>query len=118
MSGMSTIEFKAQQMIVSAPMTSSISSNVVDLQNMEHVAIQAIYTGSPNGVLKLQTSCDLVSDGSSVVNWTDLNGDSVTITTAGSTIFRHSGLGDRWIKAVYTFSSGTGTLNVNFSGKG
>jgi hypothetical protein len=115
---------KVSQLISAGNMIANINSPGIDLQDIKGISLQAIYTGSPNGTLKVQVSNDIVDVGSSndqassVINWTDYPSSSVAISAAGSSIWNYDGFNYRWIRLVFTFSSGTGTLNVSFSGKG
>lgn len=101
-------------------------SNGVDLDFMALGAIQAVFTGSPVGTLKLQISTDNVpaptlgsaNMASNVVNWSDYTGSSVAVTTSGNFVWNLSFIGYRWIRLAYTKTSGTGSLTVTASGKG
>lgn len=110
------------QMVSSGDMSASINSNGMDLQELDKYSIQAVYSGSPNGTLKLQISNDLVSRGpdsnpaANVVNWSDYTYSSLNISAAGSFIWKLPRKGEKWVRLVYTRSSGSGTLNVVFSG--
>ena len=100
------------KIVTSGDMSSNIASSVVDLSITNGYAIQAIWTGSPEGNLKLQISND-------EINWTDI-GESVVATggTAGSTMWLEpSAMYDK-VRVVYEATSGSGTLNVQINGKG
>lgn len=118
-------------LLVNGNMASSINSNGVYLDQLATYAIQAVWTGSPIGSLKLQISCDAVPPlfsptGSStvtnaaanVVNWSDYTGSTVAVSGAGNWAWKVDISGEFWVRLVYTESSGSGTLNVNFTGKG
>jgi len=87
-------------------------------------SIQAIFTGSPVGTLKLQGSSDPVPDANfsaanyPVVNWTDIAGSSNSVTGAGTIAYDVSRSAYSWVRAIYTPTSGTGTITVQFFTKG
>ena len=111
MSGTQTISYKYASMVAAGNMTATITSSAVDLQDLNIYAIQAVYTGSPVGTLKLQVSVD-------GTNYDDYTGSSLAVSAAGSNTWKVSAAGERYVRLVYTFSSGSGTLDVSLSGKG
>ena len=110
-------------------------SQGVDLQYFYAHSIQAYWTGSPVGTFKLQVSNDTVvmdqegiamaggytvptSMSSQVVNWSDYTG-TLSSTTVGSPVMWNSGQAAyRWVRVAYTAATASGTLTVNFFGKG
>lgn len=99
--------------------------------------IQAVISGgaAPTGTLKLQGSLDALDDPStnlpgirgtsvegiplaSVMNWTDIAGSSVAVTNNGNWVWNVADSGYEWVRLVWTFTSGTGTLSARFKGKG
>lgn len=87
-------------------------------------SIQAIITGSPVGSLKLQGSNDPVPNSSflvptyTVTNWTDIADSTEAVTGAGTIMYNVEGVYYNWVRAVYTSTSGTGTLTIQFNSKG
>lgn len=118
--------FEPVKIITAGDMSGDVASIGLDLQNMAIGSIQAVFTGSPNGTFKLQWSNDIVpipasgaaNLASSVVNWTDYTGSSQAISAAGNFGWVLGDTGYRWIRLVYTRSSGTGTLNATACNKG
>lgn len=110
-------------------MASSLSSIGIDLNQTVMYSIQAVFSGSPVGTLKLQISNDIVpvapvagnpvgsNPAANVVNWTDYTGSSTAVSAAGNFVWNVFDVGYRWVRVVYTRSSGTGTLNITYSGK-
>lgn len=92
------------------------------LDQVYGVALQAIFTGSPIGTIVLQGSCDSANNdpnnGAAVVNWTAITGSSTAISGAGTVLWNNNGVFYKWIRAVYTATSGTGTLTLNINTKG
>ncbi len=103
---------KLVKVVDAGSMAASISSDGIDLQGMGKYSFHAVYTGSPNGTLKIQISNDQVSQPSSVINWSDYTGSSTTISAAGDTFYKIERDGERWARLVFTRSSGSGSLNV------
>jgi hypothetical protein len=89
-------------------MQADIVSDAVYVSRSFAFSAQLVFTGSPNGTLKVQASLD---DGAgendlsnpTITNWTDV--DSQSITSAGSHIFNLSDFGHRWIRIAWTDSS-------------
>lgn len=106
--------------------TSTITSNPIRLDQIYGYAVQAIYTGSPVGTLKLQASCDTppnqsqVSNGGpdTVTNWTDITNATQAVTSAGNFIFNVNGAFYNYVRLVYTNTSGTGALTAQICIKG
>lgn len=106
--------------------TTVITSNPVRLDQIYGYAIQAVYTGSPVGTLKLQASSDSparqtqVSNGGPdvVTNWTDITDSSEAVSGAGSFMWNVTGCFYNYVRLVYTNASGTGVLTAKLSEKG
>jgi len=100
------------KIVTDGDMSSNIESDAVTLMITNGYAIQAYWTGTPEGELKLQVS----NDGD---NYTDIAESIVSVDgSAGSTVWLEPySMYDR-VKVIYTASSGSGTLNVQINGKG
>lgn len=104
--------------------SSSLTSIGVDLQQMFGFSIQAVMTDAPVGTLKLQVSNDIVQPSlgtdpaANVTNWIDYTGSSQSISAAGNFLWDVADANYRWVRAVYTKTSGTGALTFTFFGKG
>lgn len=88
-------------------------------------SFQTVLTGAPVGTLKLQMSNDVGTitsaadhTGLGVVNWTDITGSSFAVAAAGNWGWDYTVPGFRWVRLVYTPTSGTGTISVTFQAKG
>lgn len=114
--------FLSSKIVTNGDMSSSINSLPTDVSQMKNVSIQAVFTGAPVGSLKLQFSDGFVlapdDDCSSVTIWTDYTGSSQAISAAGDFAYNLLDAGYRCLRFVYTRTSGSGILNVTFSGKG
>jgi hypothetical protein len=103
----------------------SQTSAAVNLNYRYGISIQAVITGTAAGTLKLQGSDDFGSrnpiepaGSNQVVNWSDIANSSAPVTGAGTASWNFQGSFYKWIRLVYTASSGTGTINVRANSKG
>jgi hypothetical protein len=74
-------------------------------------AIQAHWTGAPVGTIELLISNDNVI-------YSVYTGSSTTVSGSGDFLWNLAACGFNYIKVQYTFTSGTGTLNVTANYKG
>lgn len=99
----------------SQELTSTTNTPTKDVYNCDRYAIQADYTGTFSGSLKLEVSND---EADSVTNWTELTGSSVAITSDGTYIWNVKHVAYRAVRVVYTYTSGSVTLSLSFTAKG
>jgi len=92
-------------------MAGNITSSSQQLTNIFGYSVQAVYTGSPVGTIKLQASLDRTT-------WNDVSNSSTAISAAGSTLWNISDVQYPYLRVVYTRDSGSGVLTVKFFGKG
>lgn len=112
--------------------TSSITSAVTNIQHLDDIGYQFNWSGAPVGRISIQVSIDYAQDFNGNVsnpgNWVPLvftywNGtafvtDTAIPTSVGSPVYLDLALlSSPWIRAVYTRTSGTGTLNAYISAK-
>lgn len=111
---------KQYQTITNGDMSlSSLSTPVTAIEFLDNIGIQFNWTGSPNGTMAVQGSVDYNQDNNGNVmsagHWTTLLSAS---TAAGSPIYMDfNQLSCPWIRAIYTKTSGTGTLQAWVSAK-
>lgn len=107
---------------VSASMTGNITSPEYSLYQVYGWSAQFVFTGSPAGTLKVQVSCDpfYQAEGMtpSPTHWTDLANSAQTISAAGDITYNVNLAFYNWIRFVYSFDSGTGTINGRLNLKG
>jgi len=96
--------------LTSASMDSSFESDTI-FSPCHSLAIQAVYSGGPEGILKVQYSLDKI-------NWSDLPNSSEGVNGAGNSIWDISQLSVLYARLVYTRSAGTGVLTAKAYGKG
>lgn len=88
-------------------MASTITTSSQSLNQIFSYSIQAVYTGAPDGTIKLQAS----NDNS---NWVDVTSSSVALTSSGNGIWNVSGSNYQYVRVKYTDGGvgGTGALTV------
>ena len=103
---------KNYHMVTDQSMTSSSNSAAQDVGLYQGYAIQAVWTGTPTGTLKLQATVN-------GTDWSDIAGTSTSLTgSASSWLWNVTDILYESVRLVYTASSGTGTLNAYISKKG
>jgi hypothetical protein len=118
---------KAWQAVSNAAMTSNITSPVSNVEFLDNCAYEFIWTGSPTGTFSVQVSIDYNQDNNGNVtnsgNWSTVpvtywNGTAfvtgLTVpTSVGSPVYIDlNQMSAPWIRAAYTFASGSGTLSI------
>lgn len=119
------MRFAPVPLLTNGSMAGNLNSNGEEVNQIFNYSIQAVFSGAPVGTFKLQVSCDDVPVGLNgqdpainVVNWVDYTGSSAAIAAAGNFMWIVADCGYKWVRLVYTRTSGTGTLNVEYNGKG
>ncbi len=110
--------------------TSMASSFMSDPQNLFAVyafGVQVAWSGgaAPIGTFKLQGSLDpdesnIILKNNAPVNWTDITSSPQTVSgTPGSILYDVTECSYRWVRVVYTASSGSSTVtDAQFNVKG
>lgn len=133
------MRFGSAPLVTTGSMSGNIISNGIDLQQEWIFSVQANWWGalgapvnSGAGTLKLQISNDNpvptlsgppngADPAAKVVYWTDYSGSSQSVVAAtGTSSFLWNVIypGYRWVRAVYTATSGSGIMTINYMGKG
>ncbi len=94
----------------------TLTSSVAQLTHMAMASVQAVFTGSPVGAIKLQATCSSPVTSSSA--WTDIADSSANISAAGSVLWDIQDIGFSALRCVYTKTSGTGSLSIIANCKG
>jgi len=93
-------------------MTADRTCGTIPLEHLYAVSLQVAFTGSPTGTLSLQVSDDDLT-------WVVVDGSDQAITEAGTHVWDVTQISTKYIRAIYTFTSGSGTLgDVRFYAKG
>lgn len=99
-----------QDVLQAGDMSANITSDVITLNNIEHIAVRAVWTGTPTGTLFLECSTDNV-------NWFEL--DNVAVTgVADSQLWIDKNAPYRFARVRYSFTGGVGSLDVHAIKKG
>lgn len=107
--------------------TTTVNSNSIPLDQTYGFAIQAVWTGTSAGTLKLQASNDApvretqTNNGGpdTITNWTDIaNSSTAVISGGGNFMWNFTGCFYRNVRLTYTNATGTGTLTASIVPKG
>lgn len=96
--------------IVNHTMGADVTGPQVPKELQTGMYIQAVVTGgsSPTGDFKIQSSSDALT-------WTDVANSSQSITGDGSVSWNIGPAYYKFWRLVYTFTSGSGTLDVSYN---
>lgn len=108
------IKAKQVKVFESVSMAASFNSSSIDILYFREYSATFVFTGSPVGTLKIQGSNDTDNPDS----WVDIENSSSTITAAGSILYEVSEVAVSFIRFVYTYTSGSGTINGKLTAKG
>lgn len=102
---------------IATDMSVTINGPALILEQSQDFSIQAKWTGTPTGSFKLQCSNDVEA---TVTDWEDIPGSTLAVAgAAGTQVWNYTGAPFRWVRIVYTATSGSGTLTkCLFSAKG
>lgn len=94
------------------PITAATSATMeFDLGDCTNYSFQAVFTGNDvAGTFKLQQSNDNAT-------WLDISGKSSSVTTSTSALQGETVANARYVRASWSYSSGTGNLSVYFNAK-
>ena len=109
-----------EQLLAPSTVVSTQTSAPGLLMNAFGYCIQAVLTGAPVGSLQLQGSNDPGPNASyttAPTNWSNV-GSPTAISAAGVFLINMPDTYYNWVRAVYTPTSGTGTVAILFNAKG
>jgi hypothetical protein len=111
-------------LIMAQSMTSTVTSNPVEVQRQDNIGVQLNWTGTPVGTFSVEVSMDYAQDYLGNVlnagNWITLP-LSPTIIASGSADTAYIDLNQlsaTYIRIVYAPTSSTGTLDAYVDAKG
>jgi len=99
-------------MITDGDMSGDITGTAVNIQNLDNLAIQLVFTGTPTGTFSVQGSVD----NSTYIDVT-LSPSPVASGSGDSILINMNNVAFTWIRVKYNRTSGTGTLNANIVAK-
>lgn len=98
-----------KHLINSVDATSNVTTASIPLGDRTHYSAQADFSGSTlAGTFKVQVS-------NNETTWIDLS--STNVTGATSVVINTSDAGYKWCRYVWTFSSGSGNIDIYFFSK-
>lgn len=100
-----TVILKDAAGAISGDASGSLTFGPQSLNQIFGYSIQAVYTGSPAGVLTLQAS----NDGT---NFCDIPGTAFTVSAAGSFLWNVTGSNYLYVQMTWVPTSGSGTLSA------
>jgi hypothetical protein len=99
------------KILTNGDMSGNLTSAPVDLSKTDGYSVYAEWSGSPVGTMKLQVSLD-------GIHYVDYTGSQTPVNGVGNVIWEVTTAFYDNIRVVYTYGSGSGTLNVQINGKG
>lgn len=101
--------------VINGNMTLTIHSIPTNLDTAASYAVQAIFTGTPSGILQLEGSND--NDDVTPTNWTIITDSIQNITASGSYLVNVEFPVYCWVRLSYIPTAGSGTLNAKINAK-
>ena len=111
------------QNITNAAMTGNITSPATAIHFMDNIGVQLNFTGTPTGTFQVQVSIDYMQDQEGNIqnpgNWIPILLPQPAVASGGPGFIYIdlNELSSPWVRVVYVFTSGTGTLNSFITGK-
>lgn len=109
---------KNELILAAVDATSNRTSGFTDLVDLTTYAIEVVFTGGAGnlaGTLKLQANLNQTSATDPTPlssSWVDITGSTQAITASSNHIWDVVRAGYRFVRAVWTFSSGTGDIEM------
>lgn len=104
--------------ITDADMSVPIVSSVTNIQFLDNVSIQLVFTGTPTGIFTVSGSLDYnPSTGTGSFTALTLDPNPATAGAPNSILIDMNQLSFPYIRVSYAVTSGSGTLNAYISGK-
>lgn len=115
------MRFLNEALISAGDISGDVTGSSVDSSFMLEVSLLAVVTGSsPNGTLALQGSNDMPVNGDlspfTPTNWNNVA--TVTVNSTGTFLIPVTSVSYQWLRAVYTRSSGSGSLTARLKSNG
>lgn len=102
---------KTATLLATVSAASSKTSNYYDLVDLRCYAIQILLSGTDlAGTLTLEASIDATT-------WVTVSGSSQSITSSADHLYDVGQAGYRYVRCVWTYSSGTGNITVTIAVK-
>jgi hypothetical protein len=112
------MKFVNDKIVDGVSVATSFESEAVLLDQIYGYSMHAIFTGAPNGSIKLQASNDETRESSSISNWIDVANSSQSVAASGQFFWNVDASFYKWVRVAYVAASGTGACTVNYAAKG
>lgn len=107
-----------QQIVTNGDMSANVNSSPTNIDEVVSYSIQAVFTGTPVGILQLQGSNDNVNiGGTGPTNWTVITDSISGITAAGTYLVNVELPTYSWVRLQYVRTSSVGTINARINAK-
>lgn len=114
-----------EPIIIAGDASGNLESTPAQIGSYLGYTIQFIISGNPTGTATLQGSIDVGQPipmqpvfGQGVTNWEDIANSSYPVTGAGQIVWNVGRSFYKWVKVVYTATSGTGSITARIQPKG
>lgn len=101
-----------EPIINAADASTNQTSIIVKSENLHKLSLHVSMTGTAAGTVKIQMSNDEPANGLAPSNFVDISGATVAVSAGGNFIIPSFDICYNYIRAVYTFTSGTGTVTA------
>lgn len=105
-----------------ADMSASITGNQITVDHAAIASYMIVCTGAPVGTLSIQFSNDpivIIPNNQQAANWVTDTAYNTAVAAAGSFSIKIPDIAFRFVRLIYTRTSGTGNITVcNFLSKG
>lgn len=95
----------------------SIDGPAIDANQLFAVSVQAVVGTTAEGTIKLQASNDIPpadNSGQPPANWSDIPSATIALDgSSGAFLIPKTELAYRWIRVVFTYADGEGTVVAN-----
>lgn len=106
------MRYVADKVIAAGDMTTTLTTETIDIRHQYGFSVLAAWTGSsPAGTIKVQASPDGVL-------WIDTGITASVSGSTGSYFVNKEWQFYPYVRVIYTPTSGTGSIDVFFAGKG
>lgn len=112
------MKFANEKILVDADMSADFVSAPILIDQIFGYSFQAFFDDAPDGSFKLQASNDDVPLPAMVENWSDVASSTITVSASGDAMWNVTNAFYKWVRIVWTFSSGTGLAQITYASKG
>lgn len=104
--------------VIGLQAAASINSIAVSTENVLMCSVQFTGTGTVVGTMKIQASNDNVYAPAVPSNWSDIPSATISVSAAGTFLIPKTELSYKYIRVVFTLSSGSGNMSAQLQSIG